>query len=70
MPRVMEVGASEVEGLEETAVLGYGEVIYDFSFYQDTKLAQLLVPARSTCRRWSSSQPWLHIVMYWDVLKK
>lgn len=41
----MEVGAREVEELEKTVVFGYGEVIYDLSFYQDTKLTQLLVPA-------------------------
>lgn len=45
MPNIMEVGASEVEELEKTVVFGYGEVIYDFSFYQDAKLVQLLVPA-------------------------
>lgn len=45
MPSVMEVGASEVEELQKTVLFGYREVIYDFSFYQDTKLAQLLVPA-------------------------
>lgn len=67
----MEVGASEVEELEKTVVFGCGEVIYDFSFYQDAKLVQLrFLPARSTCRRWSgSSQPWLHIVISWDVFK-
>lgn len=38
MPRALKVGASEVEKIEKTVVLGYGEVI--FSFYQGTKLAQ------------------------------
>lgn len=64
-------GLSEVGELEKTA-FGSRKVIYGFSFYQDAKLIQLpFLTRRSTCRNWSgSSQPWLHIVIFWDAFQK
>lgn len=36
--------ASEVEELKKTIAFGHGEIIYGFSFYQETKIVQLVVP--------------------------
>lgn len=60
----MEVGASEAKELERLP-FGYEDIIYDFSFYQDSKFTQLLV---STCKislySWSgSSQHCLHNIL-------